>query len=272
MKKWALWTACALSTCALAVNATPNATASAQTSDFACEYAQKTNPSAYAAYGGTARLLTEEEAVAENIPTGYDNEVIVVDGLNGSYNGGIMLDFSSAKTSVSMVEAITFRVYVGADGKSDGYPEVRIAKPNKSSEWVMRYYVAETEENSWINITLDKSGKNFFGGNNFSALAENGILNKFELSIRVNNKKIPVYIDSIALQTKANDGVAPVITYNGEEEISTFEGAALSLQATAFDEQENEAKEIEGYYAENFGDKMPKEIMANLEILKNNCT
>ncbi len=33
----------------------------------------------------------------------------------------------------------------------------------------------------------------------------------------------------------------------------------------------NEAKEIENYYAENFGDKMPKEIIANLEILKNNC-
>jgi phosphoenolpyruvate carboxykinase (GTP) len=32
-----------------------------------------------------------------------------------------------------------------------------------------------------------------------------------------------------------------------------------------------EAKEIENYYAENFGDKMPKEIIANLEILKENC-
>ena len=32
-----------------------------------------------------------------------------------------------------------------------------------------------------------------------------------------------------------------------------------------------EAEEIEKYYAENFGDKMPKEIMENLEILKKNC-
>ncbi|MBQ4269362.1 MAG: phosphoenolpyruvate carboxykinase (GTP), partial [Clostridia bacterium] len=32
-----------------------------------------------------------------------------------------------------------------------------------------------------------------------------------------------------------------------------------------------EAEEIEKYYADNFGDKMPKEIVANLEILKNNC-
>ena len=29
--------------------------------------------------------------------------------------------------------------------------------------------------------------------------------------------------------------------------------------------------QITAYYAENFGDKMPKEIMANLEILKENC-
>ena len=32
-----------------------------------------------------------------------------------------------------------------------------------------------------------------------------------------------------------------------------------------------EAEEITTYYAENFGDKMPKEIMENLEILKKNC-
>ena len=32
-----------------------------------------------------------------------------------------------------------------------------------------------------------------------------------------------------------------------------------------------EAEEITNYYAENFGDKMPKEILANLEILKENC-
>ena len=32
-----------------------------------------------------------------------------------------------------------------------------------------------------------------------------------------------------------------------------------------------EAEEITNYYAENFGDKMPKEIMENLEILKKNC-
>ncbi|MBR2903146.1 MAG: phosphoenolpyruvate carboxykinase (GTP), partial [Clostridia bacterium] len=32
-----------------------------------------------------------------------------------------------------------------------------------------------------------------------------------------------------------------------------------------------EAEEITQYYADNFGDKMPKEIMENLEILKNNC-
>ena len=32
-----------------------------------------------------------------------------------------------------------------------------------------------------------------------------------------------------------------------------------------------EAEEITTYYAENFGDKMPKEIIENLEILKKNC-
>ena len=32
-----------------------------------------------------------------------------------------------------------------------------------------------------------------------------------------------------------------------------------------------EAEEITAYYADNFGDKMPKEIMDNLQILKDNC-
>ena len=254
MKKLFLTAACLLSTCALAVNVTPNTTASAQSSDFACEYSQTTNTGAYASYGGTARLLTAEEATAKNIPAGYQNEVIVVEGLNGSKNAGVLLDFSSSATPISMVESITFRVYVGADGQADGYPEVRIIKPNKSSDWVMRYYVAETEENSWINITLDANGTNFHGGNNLSALAENDILNKFELSIRVNSKQIPFYIDSVSVQTKANDGVAPVITYNGANEISAFEGALLSLNATAFDEQEKAEKEIEYVWLDENGE------------------
>ena len=40
-----------------------------------------------------------------------------------------------------------------------------------------------------------------------------------------------------------------------------------------FDEiaAEAEAEEIESYYSENFGDKMPKEIMENLATLKANC-
>ena len=255
MKKLFLTAACLLSTCALAVNVTPNTTASAQSSDFACEYAQKTEKSAYAAYGSTARLLTADEAVAENIPAGYENEILVVDGLNGSYNAGVMLDFSSSKILDSMVESMSFRVYVGADGKSDGYPEVRIVKPNTSSgEWIMRYYVAETEENSWINITLDANGTNFQSRNTFSTLAKDGILDKFELSIRVNNKKVPFYIDSVSVQTKANDGVAPVINYNGADEIATFEGAALSLSATAFDEQENVAKPVEYVWLDENGE------------------
>ena len=32
-----------------------------------------------------------------------------------------------------------------------------------------------------------------------------------------------------------------------------------------------EAEEIEKYYDDNFGDKLPKEIRANLETLKENC-
>ena len=32
-----------------------------------------------------------------------------------------------------------------------------------------------------------------------------------------------------------------------------------------------EAEEIEKYYDDNFGDKLPKEIRENLEVLKENC-
>ena len=254
--------ACVALSCIFGMTSQPLQASAAQSSDFACQYSERTDPDAnYAAYGGKTTVLTAEQAAAQNIPEGYENEVLVVEGLGGSYSRGVMLDFSSSAIAVNMVEAITFRVYVGSDGAADGYPEVRIVQPGSGANgWIMRYYLStKGEEDQWTEITLDANGTNFASGNTLTSLAKDGILDKFELSVRVKAANVPFYVDSVSVKMKGNDGVAPVITYNGTETLSVYEGAELRLNATAFDAQENCEKPIEYIWTNEKGDVVTAE-------------
>ena len=261
MKKRLLSIAASLALiCAFATATSAIETQAAQSSDFDCVYATETKPDAnYVAYGGTATLLTADEAAAQNIPTGYTGDVLVMDG--NSRNRGVMLDFSTSKIAIGLLDSITFRVYVGSDGAADNYPEVRIVKPGTGAlDWIMRYNLPEKgEEDKWIDITLDANGGNFFNKSDFTMLAENGILNKFELSVRVNAAKVPFYLDSVSVKVKEDDGVAPVIDYTGEESISVYEGAKLYINATAYDEQEQSEKPIEYVWKNEKGETVTVE-------------
>lgn len=251
--------ACLALTCAVATATPAIETKAAQSSDFDCVYSTETKPDAnYVAYGGTATLLTAEEAAAQNIPTGYTGDVLVIDGGNSR---GIMLDFSASNIAVGLLDSITFRVYVGSDGTADGYPEVRIVKSDTSCNgWVMRYNLSEkSEEDKWVDITLDASGSNFESGYDFTSIAENGILNKFELSVRVKAAKVPFYLDSVSVKAQGNDGVAPVINYSGEDSITVYEGVELNLNATAYDEQEKTEKPIEYVWKNEKGETVTVE-------------
>ncbi len=220
-------------------------TGNAQGSDFDCEYGigDKSDPFLSGIYGATEIVTySEEEATAANIPSGFTGEVLEV--LSTATNRGITLDFSGQKIPTVLIESITFRVYVGDDGISDGYPEVRIPKPNESGSWVMRNnFTAKTD--SWQDIVLQDGNGTFFqngsGLTSFKDISKDGYLHKFELSVRHNGSKDkPFYIDSVKLKLIENDGVAPVITYSGEDVIVIAQGQRLDFSVSATDEVEGE--------------------------------
>ena len=216
--------------------------AKAQSLDFDCDFicSDVKDTDNYVNYGCKELVeYTEEQAETAGIPKGFSGEVLSV--VSDVTNRGITLDFSSNKIPTVLVDSITFRVYVGGDGiPSDGYPEVRIPKPNQDGQWSMRYPFADKTD-SWQEIVLKKDNGSFFQNANkeyFNTLSKDGYLNKFELSIRHNGANATFYIDSIKVGLVENDGVAPVILYNGADTIEIAKGQELSIEASAPDAQE----------------------------------
>jgi len=220
--------------------------AKAQSLDFDCNFicSDEKDTDNYVNYGCKELVeYTEAQAETAGIPKGFSGEVLSV--VSDVTNRGITLDFSSKKIPTILVDSITFRVYVGGDGiPSDGYPEVRIPKPKQDGQWSMRYPFADKTD-SWQEIVLKEDNGSFFQDANkeyFNTLSKDGYLNKFELSIRHNgsSKNTTFYIDSIKVGLVENDGVAPVISYNGANTIEIAKGQNLNIEANATDAQEGE--------------------------------
>ena len=227
--------------------------AKTQVSDFDCDFicSDVKDTDNYVNYGCKELVeYTEDQAETAGIPKGFSGEVLSV--VSDKTNRGITLDFSSKKIPTVLVDSITFRVYVGGDGiPSDGYPEVRIPKPNQDGQWTMRYPFADKTD-SWQEIVLKSDNDSFFTDANkeyFNTLSKDGFLNKFELSIRHNGTNATFYIDSIQVGLIPNDGVAPVISYNGANTIEIAKGQELNIEASATDAQEGEV-EIEYEWAD----------------------
>lgn len=227
--------------------------AKAQVSDFDCDFicSDVKDTDNYVNYGCKELVeYTEDQAETAGIPKGFSGEVLSV--VSDKTNRGITLDFSSNKIPTVLVDSITFRVYVGGDGiPSDGYPEVRIPKPKQDGQWAMRYPFADKTD-SWQEIVLKSDNGSFFqdvGTEYFNTLSEDGYLSKFELSIRHNGANATFYIDSIQVGFVQNDGVAPVISYNGADTIEIAKGQKLNIDAYATDAQEGEV-EIEYEWAD----------------------
>ena len=223
--------------------------AEAYETDFDCDFicSDEKDADNYANYGCKELVkYTEEQAKDAGIPKGFSGEVLSV--ASNKTNRGITLDFSSKKIPTVLVDSITFRVYVGGDGNpTDIYPEVRIPKPNQDGQWTMRYPFANKTD-SWQEIVLKSDNDSFFtenvGTEYFNTLSKDGFLNKFELAMRHNGTNATFYIDSIQVGLIPNDGVAPVISYNGANTIEIAKGQELNIEASATDAQEG-AVEIE---------------------------
>lgn len=201
--------------------------------DFSCEFYASTDPN-YMKYGSSAVVeLTAQKAEEMGIPSGFSGNVLSVE--NSTPSRGVLLDFSSWKVPYALIKSMTFRVYVGDDGTvNDDYPEVRIIQPGEET-WVMRYNIKDKTER-WIDITLDNDGKNFSSGKRFELLCKDGLLDRFELSVRSYQGDIAFYIDSVSFSL-IEDKNPPKISYEGKNSLVFFEGEKPILDIKAYDEE-----------------------------------
>lgn len=218
-----------------------------ESEEFACTITAGAVDKDYMAYGSKAvTKMTSAQVEAEGIATGSQGDVYKVEGLSsGATNLGALVDFTGHNLPISIVDSITFRVYINGNA-SGSYPEVRIARPGYvNNHWLMRYKAA-TLTRQWIDIELGCDGALFNDKSyTWDMFAANGILGKFELSVR-NNATTTFYIDSITVKMKKNDGVAPVIT---SDDTLYFSNASQTT-ATAYDEAEKRSVEVKYVWPE----------------------
>lgn len=224
----------------VSVQSVPANAAVATNAEFACTYsaASKDHPCMY--YGSTDVITyTAAEAEAKGIPAGYEGNVFEV---VGSTSKGALLDFSALELPVSLIDSISVRFYVGVNAaNTSGKPQLRIPKPNAPDSWIYQPGSTASQAGVWTTETIEKD---------FSSAADaNGNLAKFELCVR-SNAKIPFYVDSITVNVVENDGVAPVITYQGDEIVTIALGAELALDVSAYDAQEKGGKPVEFVWGE----------------------
>lgn len=146
--------------------------------EFACECSATTNSQQgqYVCYGAkNVKVLSQTEAAEKRIPDGYTDSVVVVDGENASKYKGVFCDFSAHKIPISIVESITFRVYVGANGV-----ELRIPKQGGiPRDWTMRYDISKSV-NEWTDVVIDSDKTNFQSQTSMENLSNDGYLDKLE--------------------------------------------------------------------------------------------
>ena len=214
----------------------------AESNDFDCNYRKTaaSSPDNLGWYGASEIIhYTEEEAKAAGVPAGFSGDVLKPISINNSTQIGILLDFSHLNLPAKVVKSITFRVYVASDtNTADGYPEIRIPKPYYPNEWTMRYYDIKNHIAEWHDVVYTGS---------LLSLCTDGYLDKFELGLRHNNVT-DFYIDSIKVNY-VEDTTAPVITYNGKENVTISEGQQLNLNVSAYDAVQGDV-EVEYIWAD----------------------
>ena len=174
-------------------------------------------------------MLTASEAAAAGVPAGYTgNYVLALTGAE-NHGAGFMLD---NPVPFAGVVSVTFRVWCPDDVK-----EFRLTDC-KGTDWITRIV---PEKNNWIEITFSPTSDNYYNNHSFDDLCD------FDATFKPVNvcfrfidyaPETTVYIDSITFETCEPDTVPPVITYEGETEITTSAGKPFVLDVSAFDEYE----------------------------------
>ena len=194
----------------------------------------------------TFDMMTEEEARAAGVPEGFSGHVLKIVGEGSGV--GIGLDLSEYR--VKDIEKITFRVWCPKGTKSNG---VRLTNTSNSS-WMMLADPGKVEQ--WVDVVLDETSNFETSEKSFDAFDRgDGFCKTVNFCIRYDGGDGIAYIDSITVELKAPDTVAPVITYNGGNVIETTAGRELQINATAHDEYYGMDIEPEYIFSEGAVDK-----------------
>lgn len=180
-----------------------------------------------------------------SIPTGASGPVLV---LTGTSDDKFTIDFTASEIPVALVNSIDFKVYAAATANNK-YPEFRLQNPDYSARGLDMWpytnngggggYSLIDNLNNWrimsVNSTTITGSHKW---DNFVDADDPTILGLFNVHFRTNTTSDTLYIDSITLDLKANDGVGPVITcpYNS---MTIPAGSVIDLKASAFDAQDN---------------------------------
>ena len=176
-------------------------------------------------YNGTSVNLTDEEAALDGVPSGYTNGVTKVSGTAQRF--GTTLDFSELEIPVGLIEKITLRVYFHNTTNA-----IRISN-HGASDWVV---LANAAQNTWMDYTIMKDGTGFSNPYKIKDLANaRGNLGIFGLATKAETNDYTFFIDSITVTLKKDDGTAPVISYDGDTNITTSCGKPFVTDAKAYD-------------------------------------
>lgn len=191
------------------------------------------------------KMLTSDEAKAENVPEGYTGHVLKMTDDNNENWVGIPLDMGNHY--IQEVENITVRIYCPQSTETtDG---LRLADYKKS--WIIRMPVKAKEE--WTEITISNEGPygSYSQIDSFEGLNDGtGHFKPMQLCVR--NKEVgeTVYIDSITINLKEKDTTPPKIEWSGEENITMTAGKKFDFNATAYDEYYKVSVEPEFIWSE----------------------
>ena len=188
------------------------------------------------------KMMDETQAAAAGVPEGYSGWVLALDS---KIADGISVGIDLTDIKVNDIERIRIRVWCPTGTKQDSKEGGIRFTGNGKTSWNM--LASPDELCQWVDVTFEKSSYDSF---DFDG---DGYCDPFNFCLR--RATGTAYIDHIIVDLKEADTIPPVITYNGETEISTTAGKELEIDATAFDERDNKNIAPEYIYSEGATDE-----------------
>lgn len=184
----------------------------------------------------SVKFYSAEEAKKKEIPAGYENYIVK---LVGNEEMGLKLDFSDKKIPICNVESITFRVYLNKSITS-----IRLS-PNDGKDWLIKRSLHTADRLEWKEITIAYNDEGIGLADGFYTL-ENKEGNLGELYVYFGSSATEfMYVDSVTVNTRGADTVAPYFKCADVSEISVTAEKKYKFVPEAFDEYENRACKVE---------------------------